>query len=207
MDSTDDHFRREVASVELKDDVAGTPHPEGEAMTVLDLYVTVVSRFRPRRQRFYEVAPRLGEVVRRVDAWSVPARPRPARAARWSCRRRPCRGSASAACANTSSRGAKASGRKRRCWNRRGRTFSPKHLRRVRGPASWPRPSSSGAGRRRGAAVPRLARPGAGGRPPAASTRASSARIRSCAEPRRNRPSSRPSRRSSRAGGRAGSRG
>lgn len=40
----------------------------GEAMTVLDLYVTVVSRFRPRRQRFYEVAPRLGEVARRVDA-------------------------------------------------------------------------------------------------------------------------------------------
>lgn len=40
----------------------------GEAMTVLDLYVTVVSRFRPRRQRFYEVAPRLGEVTRRVDA-------------------------------------------------------------------------------------------------------------------------------------------
>jgi GST-like protein len=40
----------------------------GEGLTVLDLYVTVVSRFRPRRQRFYEVAPRMGEVVRRVDA-------------------------------------------------------------------------------------------------------------------------------------------
>lgn len=40
----------------------------GDEMTVLDLYVAVVSRFRPRRQRFYEVAPRLGEVVRRVDA-------------------------------------------------------------------------------------------------------------------------------------------
>lgn len=40
----------------------------GDQLTVLDLYVTVVSRFRPRRQRFYEVAPRLGEVVRRVDA-------------------------------------------------------------------------------------------------------------------------------------------
>jgi GST-like protein len=36
-------------------------------MTLLDVYVTVVSRFRPRRQRFYEVAPRMGEVVRRVD--------------------------------------------------------------------------------------------------------------------------------------------
>jgi GST-like protein len=40
----------------------------GEEMTLLDVYVAVVSRFRPRRQRFYEVAPRLGEVVRRVDA-------------------------------------------------------------------------------------------------------------------------------------------
>ncbi|MBU1377738.1 MAG: glutathione S-transferase family protein [Alphaproteobacteria bacterium] len=40
----------------------------GDRLTVLDLYVTVVSRFNPRRQRFYDVAPRLGEVVRRVDA-------------------------------------------------------------------------------------------------------------------------------------------
>lgn len=40
----------------------------GEALTVLDLYVAVVSRFRPRRQAFAAVAPRLAEVVRRVDA-------------------------------------------------------------------------------------------------------------------------------------------
>lgn len=40
----------------------------GERLTVLDLYVTVVSRFRPRRQRFYAAAPRMGEVVRRLDA-------------------------------------------------------------------------------------------------------------------------------------------
>ncbi len=40
----------------------------GDQLSVLDLYVTVVSRFRPRRQRFYDVAPRMGEVVRRVDA-------------------------------------------------------------------------------------------------------------------------------------------
>lgn len=39
----------------------------GDDLTVLDLYVAVVSRFRPRRQRFYEAAPRIGEVVRRVD--------------------------------------------------------------------------------------------------------------------------------------------
>jgi GST-like protein len=40
----------------------------GDELTALDLYVTVVSRFNPRRQRFYEAAPRMGEVVRRVDA-------------------------------------------------------------------------------------------------------------------------------------------
>ena len=39
----------------------------GDELTLLDVYVTVVSRFRPRRQRFYDVAPRMGEVVRRVD--------------------------------------------------------------------------------------------------------------------------------------------
>jgi GST-like protein len=40
----------------------------GEEISVLDLYVTVVSRWGPRRRSFYEVAPRLAEVVRRVDA-------------------------------------------------------------------------------------------------------------------------------------------
>lgn len=40
----------------------------GDEMTVLDLYVAVVSRWGPRRKRFYEVAPRMSEVVRRVDA-------------------------------------------------------------------------------------------------------------------------------------------
>lgn len=40
----------------------------GETLSVLDLYVTVVSRWGPRRKRFYEVAPRMSEVVRRVDA-------------------------------------------------------------------------------------------------------------------------------------------
>lgn len=44
------------------------PYILGESVGVLDLYVAVVSRFRPRRQRFYAVAPRLGEAVRRVDA-------------------------------------------------------------------------------------------------------------------------------------------
>ena len=40
----------------------------GDQLTVLDLYVTVVSRWRPLRPRFHQVAPRMGEVVRRVDA-------------------------------------------------------------------------------------------------------------------------------------------
>jgi len=44
------------------------PYLLGEELTVLDLYVTVVSRWGPRRRRFYEVAPRMSEVVRRVDA-------------------------------------------------------------------------------------------------------------------------------------------
>ncbi|MEO8925894.1 MAG: glutathione S-transferase family protein, partial [Caulobacteraceae bacterium] len=40
----------------------------GDALPVLDLYVTVISRWGPGRRRFYEVAPGMGEVERRVDA-------------------------------------------------------------------------------------------------------------------------------------------
>ena len=40
----------------------------GDDLSVLDLYVTVVSRFRPRRKTFYAAAPRMADVVRRVDA-------------------------------------------------------------------------------------------------------------------------------------------
>jgi GST-like protein len=40
----------------------------GDELTVLDLYVTVVSRWGPRRVRFYEAAPKMSEVVRRIDA-------------------------------------------------------------------------------------------------------------------------------------------
>ncbi len=39
----------------------------GEQLSVLDLYVTVVSRFGPWRSRCYDVAPRMTPVVRRVD--------------------------------------------------------------------------------------------------------------------------------------------
>jgi GST-like protein len=40
----------------------------GDELTVLDLYVTVLSRWGPRRVRFYDAAPRMAEVVKRVDA-------------------------------------------------------------------------------------------------------------------------------------------
>lgn len=39
----------------------------GEQMTLLDLYVAVVSRWTPGRPRFYDAAPRLAGPVRRVD--------------------------------------------------------------------------------------------------------------------------------------------
>ena len=39
----------------------------GDEMTVLDLYVAVVSRWGPRRKRFYAEAPKMTPVVRRVD--------------------------------------------------------------------------------------------------------------------------------------------
>lgn len=47
-----------------------TPGPFllGAELTVLDLYVAVASRWKPHRQRFHQVAPRMGEVMRRVDA-------------------------------------------------------------------------------------------------------------------------------------------
>jgi GST-like protein len=40
----------------------------GDELSVLDLYVTVISRFGPWRTRFYRTAPKLAEIVRRVDA-------------------------------------------------------------------------------------------------------------------------------------------
>jgi GST-like protein len=39
----------------------------GDELSVLDLYVTVVSRFGPWRERFCAVAPRMAPVVQRVD--------------------------------------------------------------------------------------------------------------------------------------------
>lgn len=79
--------RRIGAPIELRDAVVNAVHDRiafcwgnmdtqlhpgryllGDQLTVLDLYVTVVSRFGPWRMRFYEVAPKMAPVVRRVDA-------------------------------------------------------------------------------------------------------------------------------------------
>ena len=40
----------------------------GDDLTVLDLYVAAASRWTPRRRRFYAEAPKMSQVVRRVDA-------------------------------------------------------------------------------------------------------------------------------------------
>ena len=40
----------------------------GDEMSVLDIYVTVISRFGPWRNRFYKTAPKLSEIVRRMDS-------------------------------------------------------------------------------------------------------------------------------------------
>lgn len=44
------------------------PYLLGEKISMLDLYVTVLSRWTPQRRRFYRVAPRMARVVRLVDA-------------------------------------------------------------------------------------------------------------------------------------------
>ena len=45
-----------------------TPYLLGDRIGVLDIYVAVVSRWTPGRKRFYREAPRMAEVVRKVDA-------------------------------------------------------------------------------------------------------------------------------------------
>jgi GST-like protein len=40
----------------------------GDELGVLDLYVATVSRWSPRRKRFHREAPKMAEIVRRVDA-------------------------------------------------------------------------------------------------------------------------------------------
>lgn len=52
----------------MDDQVEPAPWLAGERLSVLDLYVAVMSRWTPRRRRFYSVAPRMTEAIRRVDA-------------------------------------------------------------------------------------------------------------------------------------------
>jgi GST-like protein len=40
----------------------------GDELSALDLYVAVISRFAPGRRRFYQIAPKMADIVRRVDA-------------------------------------------------------------------------------------------------------------------------------------------
>jgi GST-like protein len=40
----------------------------GDELSVLDLYVATISRWSPRRTRFYGEAPKMAAIVRRVDA-------------------------------------------------------------------------------------------------------------------------------------------
>lgn len=42
-------------------------HLLGDDLSVLDLYVAVISRFGPRRERFYAEAPRMTPAIKRVD--------------------------------------------------------------------------------------------------------------------------------------------
>jgi GST-like protein len=48
--------------------VEPSPYIVGEEISVLDLYVAVISRWAHKRKRFYREAPRMAEVVRLVDA-------------------------------------------------------------------------------------------------------------------------------------------
>lgn len=52
----------------MNEDLDPAPYLLGRELTVLDLYVAVISRFGPWRKRFYEVAPRLAPAIRLVDA-------------------------------------------------------------------------------------------------------------------------------------------
>ncbi len=62
------HDRIAAAWAAMDAQIAPGHYIIGDTLTVLDLYVTVVSRFGPWRRRFYAMAPRLAETVRRVDA-------------------------------------------------------------------------------------------------------------------------------------------
>jgi GST-like protein len=62
------HDRRADCWRMMDEQVAPGRYILGDELSVLDLYVAVVSRFAPGRARFYRSAPKMGEIVRRVDA-------------------------------------------------------------------------------------------------------------------------------------------
>jgi GST-like protein len=52
----------------MDDQISAGRYILGDELSVLDLYVAVISRFAPGRTRFYKSAPRMAEIVRRIDA-------------------------------------------------------------------------------------------------------------------------------------------
>jgi GST-like protein len=62
------HDRRADCWRMMDEQIAPGRYILGDELSVLDLYVAVVSRFAPGRARFYKSAPKMAEIVRRVDA-------------------------------------------------------------------------------------------------------------------------------------------
>jgi GST-like protein len=62
------HDRRADCWSMMDEQIAPGRYILGDELSVLDLYVAVVSRFAPGRARFYRSAPKMAEIMRRVDA-------------------------------------------------------------------------------------------------------------------------------------------
>jgi GST-like protein len=62
------HDRRADCWRMMDEQIAPGRYILGDELSVLDLYVAVISRFAPGRARFYRSAPKMAEIVRRVDA-------------------------------------------------------------------------------------------------------------------------------------------
>jgi len=62
------HARRIDCWRMMDEQIAPGRYILGDELSVLDLYVAVVSRFAPGRARFSRSAPKMAEIVRRVDA-------------------------------------------------------------------------------------------------------------------------------------------
>lgn len=61
------HDRRAYCWRMMDEQIAPGRYILGDSLSVLDLYVTVVSRFAPGRASFNRAAPKMAEIVRRVD--------------------------------------------------------------------------------------------------------------------------------------------